>query len=165
MPMATNAHRSDIGAEEKTFAKLATSETWLLTATTGQAKYSATAAAAQQQGCEYEPMAEIEQADGTSPPNTKVDGEAINRARYYNNHSKKKVVRVQLPERRPEEGPNCEEVRELPPVHRGSQADLGCLGGRGAGGSDRARSEPAEGGAADSCGFGRARWRLKPWRR
>ena len=71
-------------------------------------------AAVAAQGDDYDPMAEIDEAEsqGQSPP-TKVPGNGVKRARYYKNHNKGTVVTVSLSERCAEEEPNCVDVRNI----------------------------------------------------
>ena len=121
-----------------TFVKMAVSEAWLIMATTGQSKHTASSfgrtslledlrvhiqnlcdgvesasSVVPQDGNDYDPMAEVEQTDESAQPSSKTVGRGQKRARYYRNHSSKQVVTLSMPVRCPEEDPQCEEVRKI----------------------------------------------------
>lgn len=125
--------------ENITFVKLAISETWLIMAATGQAKYtgssfgrtslledlrveiqklcdgegSSVSQAISKESEEYDPMAEVEQDDEDVQNTTKTRGRGQKRNRYYKNHFRKQVVTLSMPARCPEEDPHCTEVRNI----------------------------------------------------
>ena len=129
------------GPDQKniTFVKMAVSETWLIMATTGQAKHTASSfgrtslledlrleiqklcdgeessysPAKSKESEDYDPMAEVDQDDQHPQNTTKTRGRGQKRARYYKNHVSKQVVTLSMPARCPEEDPNCTKVRNI----------------------------------------------------
>ena len=124
--------------EPITFVKLAVSEMWLIAATTGQSKYSASSfgrtsllddvrleiqklcdradvtSAVPGESEEYDPMAEVEQVDDDVQKNIKkTSGRGQKRTRYYKNLVSKTVASLDMPVRCREEDPNCTEVRKI----------------------------------------------------
>ena len=119
-----------------TFVKMATTELWLISAVTGSARYSASSfgrtsllddlrdrisklcdgderAEDVPQDDDYDPMAEVEQADVAAKRSNKVRGEGNKRTRYYKNLAVGKIVPVDMPVRCPEEDPQCTDVRTI----------------------------------------------------
>ena len=125
--------------EDIRFVKIAVSETWLIMATTGQAKHTASSfgrtslledlrleiqklcdgeessfsPAKSKESEYYDPMAEVEQDDRDVQNTRKTRGRGLKRTRYYKNHVSKQVVTLSMPARCPEEDPNCKEVRNI----------------------------------------------------
>ena len=142
-PITTKTVRCQESSVEERFVKLALSDQWLIGATTGTTKYTASSfgrtsllqdlrahveklcdgeeASESPDGQEvevqeedYDPMAEIEQNDGAHADRTKVEGvQGVKRNRYYKNHVKNTVVTVNMPMRCPEQDPTCQDVRRI----------------------------------------------------
>ena len=113
-----------------TFVKLASTEPWLLAATTGSTKSfgrttmlarlqeqlrqfydTPLAPIAAEDSHERDPMDEVLQDEASSPRGTKHQGQK--RMRYYTNHARGTVHTVRMPARCPEEDPGCTDVREV----------------------------------------------------
>ena len=128
--------------ENITFVRLATSENWLLAATTGVLRYTASSfgrtslldelRAELQKHCDglldacegapepvendddYDPMAEVAADSAVAEAGgTKTVGRGLKRNRYHRTHRKKTVVRLTMPVRCKEEDPNCTEMRNI----------------------------------------------------
>ena len=134
-PITTKTVRCQESSVEERFVKLALSDQWLIGATTGSTKYTASSfgrtsllqdlrahverlcdgeEAEAQEDADYDPMAEIEQNDGGPVDRTKVEGvSGVKRTRYYKNHVKNTVVTVNMPMRCPEQDPNCTDIRRI----------------------------------------------------
>ena len=134
-PTTTKTVRCKDSSVEERFLKLAFTDQWLINATTGSTKYTASSfgrtsllqdlrahverlcdgeEAEVQEDADYDPMAEIEQNDGGPVDRTKVAGvSGVKRTRYYKNHVKNTVVTVNMPMRCPEQDPNCTDIRRI----------------------------------------------------
>ena len=137
MPLTSKTIHWEEEQENITFVKMASSETWLVMATTGYTKHaslgrtslledlrleiqklcdgeeSSFSPAKSKESEYYDPMAEVEQVDQVVQNTTKTRGRGQKRTRYYKNHVSKQVVILSMPARCPEEAPNCTEVRNI----------------------------------------------------
>ena len=135
----TTKQAAEPGSANTTFVKFHTGEVWLIMATTGQTKSSASAFgrtslldelrakvvsvcngvdlsadATIRGGGEYDPMAEV--AAGRDNEATSSAGPAelvAKRARYYMNHARERIATFSMLVRCPEEDPNCTEFRTI----------------------------------------------------
>ena len=129
--------------EAVTFVRLASSESWLLAATTGCARYAASSfgrasllealRAKVQNHCDgladfsecapepgkddgdYDPMAEVEadSAVAEGGDSSTAIRRGVKRTRYYTTHRKNTIVRFDMLVRCPEEDPACKEMRNI----------------------------------------------------
>ena len=131
MPMVTKK------VNDQTFVKMATSETWLIAATTGCSRYSGSSFGRTSllealhdevqslcdkpgvepepgagEGADYDPMEEVEgDTSQTSPKPNKTRGQK--RAYYHANHCARKVVCLDVAARCPKEDPTGAEKRTI----------------------------------------------------
>lgn len=123
--------------ENITFVKLSVAEPWLIMATTGASKHTASSfgrtslledlriniqkmcngaessASAVPESEDYDPMAEVEEVEAPAQVGPKTVGRGQKRTRYYKNHAMKQIVTLDMPVRCPEEDPKCKEVRTI----------------------------------------------------
>ena len=127
------AKRIQVGANAKWFAKIATTEKWLLMATTGfgvlnssfrRTSLPDTLREKVEQACnggietkasldesDYDPMVELDFDDSHSPK--KTSGQGLKRQRYYHNHAKNRIAVINMPVYCPEQVADCKEMREI----------------------------------------------------
>jgi hypothetical protein len=137
MPVISKTVFDPSGNNNTTFVKMATSEQWLLSATTGQRKYFAGAFGRTslledlrdkvQQFCDggvssssgaaieaYDPMMEVDQdAEDSELSPTKIKAKGEKRMRYYENPAKDSICTFDMPVRCPEEDPDPTELRQI----------------------------------------------------
>ena len=62
---------------------------------------------------DYDPMAEVEQVDAEVHSPSKTRGRGQKRVRYYKNHASNTAATLNVPERCPEQDPNCTAFRKV----------------------------------------------------
>ena len=137
-PMMTMV-ASEAGCASTTFVKLALTEKWLVLATTGQAKYSASSfnrtslldelrdkiaalcdgadsrssAAVDKESDEYDPMAEVHQYVRDDQASSATKSRGGKRMRYYKNQARELIRTFDMPGCCPQEDPNCNKFRHI----------------------------------------------------
>jgi len=119
-PMTTKV-ASEPGAASTTFVKMVVTETWLIVATTGQAKYTASSfgrtslldelrnkvvaicdgAADVKENEDYDPMEEVDQDGHDDQALSQTRNRGVKRMRYYKNHAREKIETFDMPVRCP----------------------------------------------------------------